>query len=721
MAVERKDTSTGLEASAGRRLRVGTNVALSIILVVAIVAVAQVIGFKTHVRADMTSSGVNSLSEATENLVRNLDQNVRLTSLYFETDQEKEDQPRYRQAAWDLLGLYEATNRSKVTAQWINPLKDHQEFKALVKRLEEKKTFAEELEAYKEAIKRYQNELSEQMAGLVESELSQIAVLGSETFGGQRAQSPLAPIEVRLNEWSGVLSKTHERISTLAEADMPQYAGIIAELKDLYRQFAKLLDNIGDFGEEQAARSAGLDPQEVEFLRGARERYSQVKEAVEAERKRLDELEPLEFEKVIDALSPTSNAILVETEDDARVVDFSSVWPPVRQGPGVRQMGFKDRAFKGEEKLTAAILRATHKQQTAVVFVRYGGPPLFFGGFMPNQPRPLYAAMKEQLEDANFIVEEWDSKTQNTLPEIDPAPTRTIYVVLKPSPPEPGPMGQPSREPPFGEKERRAILDAIDDSGRAMFLAGWVPGMAVPGLPMPSPYEYADYLKETWGVTVDAQTLLIQATSVAPGRYVFTRDPVWMNEFEPSNHPIVSGATSLLIRLPSCAPLELAETPPEGVALWPLLTVPAKDGLWGAQDVQKYIEQAAGDSVTKVEGDLEGPFVVAAAGEKEDAKMVVVSSQQFAIDDIAFARGFAWRPEGLTLRSLNPGNVALFINSLHWLNDNTEFMNIGRPIDAAVLNIEEGSTVTVVKAITILVWPALALCFGGVVWWVRRR
>jgi hypothetical protein len=721
MAVERKNTSMASEASAGRRLRVGTNVAISIILVVAIIVVAQVIGFKMHARADMTSSRVNSLSEATENLVRDLEQNVRLTSLYFETDREKEDQPRYRQAARDLLELYEATNRSKVTAQWVNPLKDHQEFKALVKRLEEKNAFAEELDAYKEGIKRYQNELNEQMAGLVESELSQIAALGSETFGGQRAQSPLAPIELRLNEWSAVLSKTHERVNTLAEAEMPQYTGLIAELKDLYRQFAKLLGNIGDFGEEQGARSAGLNPQKLEFLKGARERYSQVKEAIEAERERLDELDPLEFEKVMDQLRPTSNAILVETEEDARVVDFSSVWPPVRQGPSVRQMGFKDRAFKGEEKLTAAILRATHKQQTAAVFVRYGGSPLFFGGFMPNQPRPLYAAMKEQLEDANFIVEEWDLKTKDTPPEIDPAPTRTIYVVLKPNPPEPGPMGQPSREPPFGEKERRAILDAIGENGRALFVAGWVPGSAMPGLLMPSPYEYHDYLKETWGVSVDAKTLLIQATSAAPGRYIFSRDPVWMNKFEPSSHPIVSGAASLLVRLPSCAPLELAETPPEGVTFWPLLSIPACDGLWGAQDIQKYIEQAAGDSVTKVAGDLEGPFVVAVAAEKGDAKMVVVGSQQFAIDDIAFAPEFAMTPEGFTVRSRNPGNVTLLINSLHWLNDNTEFMNIGQPIDAAVLSIEKESTVTAVQAITILVWPALALCCGGVVWWVRRR
>ena len=73
------------------------------------------------------------------------------------------------------------------------------------------------------------------------------------------------------------------------------------------------------------------------------------------------------------------------------------------------------------------------------------------------------------------------------------------------------------------------------------------------------------------------------------------------------------------------------------------------------------------------------------------------------------------------MRSRNPGNVTLLINSLHWLNDNTEFMNIGKPVEAAVLEIPSESTVKAVQALTIFVWPMLALVCGGVAWWIRRR
>ena len=135
MAVETGDEKRVSEASAGRRFMVGTNVLVATVLVIAIVAVAQVMAFSWPRRWDMTSSGVNSLSEATDNLLRGLDTNIRLTSLYFETDREEEDQPRYRRGSRDLLDLYEATNRSKISAEWINPLKDHEKFRGMLARL----------------------------------------------------------------------------------------------------------------------------------------------------------------------------------------------------------------------------------------------------------------------------------------------------------------------------------------------------------------------------------------------------------------------------------------------------------------------------------------------------------------------------------------------------------------------------------------------------------
>ena len=83
--------------SSSKRIKIGANVTIATVLVFAIVAVCQMfVHYLPAMRMDMTSTRINSLSDATENLLGNLDTNVRLTSLYFETDLEDEDQPHFR-------------------------------------------------------------------------------------------------------------------------------------------------------------------------------------------------------------------------------------------------------------------------------------------------------------------------------------------------------------------------------------------------------------------------------------------------------------------------------------------------------------------------------------------------------------------------------------------------------------------------------------------------
>jgi len=70
MAVASSAARPGSSASAGRRFLVGTNVAVATAIVVAVVVVAQLIAFRLPGRLDMTSTGVNSLSEGSEKLLR---------------------------------------------------------------------------------------------------------------------------------------------------------------------------------------------------------------------------------------------------------------------------------------------------------------------------------------------------------------------------------------------------------------------------------------------------------------------------------------------------------------------------------------------------------------------------------------------------------------------------------------------------------------------------
>lgn len=722
MAVNQIGGSIPPSMSSGRRFAVGSNVVMVTLIALGIVVITQALAydFSDSARVDMTSTGVNSLSDGTSNLLRNLDQNVRVTSLYFETDREEQDQPKYRRTTKDLLDLYETTNRAKVTAEWINPLKDHEKLQKLQTRLREKSTFKDAVAKYEAQVKKYKDELDGKMRTLIDAELASVAGTVGGGMGGPAQPSPTAQVEELFRRLSAELDATRQQIEAVTTTN-PQLSAAVNELKTLYPKISKALKEVGKFGQAELARAPDMPEAAAKYLREANGRYADLVAALEAETTTLQSIEPLKVDDILDQLVPTANAILVETDADARVVDFSSVWPPIDQQAGGSRVPFEKRAFKGEEKLTAAILRVTHKEQTAVVFVRYGGQPLFMGGMMPGMPQGGYSAMKLQLEDANFIVEEWDLKAKDTIPDIDPKPTRTIFVVLKPESQQRNPMmPQQPPEPPFGESHKKALLTAMGDKGRALFIAGWTPG---PFGPMPSSYEYNDYLKSTWGINVDTSALLIETTNIAPGKYaVGRRDFYDMDRLETGDHDIVRGSIARQAGLPWCSPLELTSPPPEGVQVSKLITLPKRDGIWGIKNIQAYQDQMQQhEYLTKVEGDLEGAFDLAAAAVKGDAKIVVVSSREFARDDVAFAKEIGMSAQGLTIRTKNPGNVTLLVNSLHWLNDNTGFMNIGRPIDAAVLEIDNPTTVKVVQAFTIFVWPVLALLGGGVAWWVRRR
>ncbi|GEM_PF-1438481 len=715
-------------SAAQRRLTVGSNVAITIVLAVAIVVVLQWFGYEASARAtwarrDMTHTGVNSLSDGTAHLLRSLDKDVTLTSLYFKTDLEDEDQQSYRRSMDDLLRLYASTNPAKVRFDWTNPLSDHEKVKKLMARLREKAKFKEELEPYRKSVKGYQDTLDAKMRALVQSELDALGAF-SGPMVNPAVQQAVGQVEQLFNTWQTETEKLRGQVDQLMNAENPQFAAAVGVLRSLYRDFAKSLKDVANFGKAQTQKSSDLPAEVAKFLGDCGSRYSALGAEVERAQQDVQGLQPLKLDDLLQKLAPNSNAALVETETEAIAVDFPSAWPMTDQNRGGGKARFRDHAFKGEQKVTAAILRATHKEQTAVVFVRYGGAPMLGGGLMPGQRSGggAYEGMKQQMEDANFVVEEWDLKASPTPPAIEPKPTKTIYVVFKPAPQERNQMGQPAdpKDPPFGEGHRKAILDAIGQSNRALFIGGWHPGPFGGG--MPAGYEYSEYLKNTWGISFDYDILLLQTVSTEPGKFNVNREFANMRDLTLSSNPIVKDIHPKLLTLPWSAPLKFEEKLPDGVSFDRLVTVPKRDTTWGIKSIQVYQEQLNNrDALSRADGDVLGPFDVAVTATKGDAKLVLISGRDFAVDDVALAMVPAMTSQGFTLLPRNPGNAALFVNSLHWLNDNTEIMNVGQPVDASVLNIKGDNTVTAVRVLTVFVWPALALCCGGVAWWIRRR
>ncbi len=712
MAVEANEKGTDF---GGRQLAIGANVAVATLLVVAIVVVLQWGGYRFAGKSDWTQSGVNSLSEGTRSLLGGLDQNVRITSAYFQTDLEAESQAKFRQAVADLIDLYQIENRSKVEIDSFNPLQDHAKREELLERLSELPKFKAESAQHREMLETFHNKLLPEVNELLASELELIGGQG-QSLGGQGG-SIMEQIRSLLQLKQRELSAFGNQIDSALQGDIPRYSSAVSLLSQLYSNLTSAMGNIADAGREVVSRNPNLPPAQAEYLEGARERYQPLIDRLEEQTTKSRGLPRLELEDVVRGLTPDANAIIVQTDREAKVLGFNEVWPPLDPSMGGRSVAFKDRAFGGEQKISSAILQLTSPSKTAVVFVRYGGQPLFVGGFMPGQPPAPYARIKMHLEDLNFEVHEWDLSAGTDPPEMDPAPARIIYVLFKPSSPPPDPMRR-QQQPTFGPNEREAVIKAIEESGRALFLAGWHAG---PFGGMPATYEYGQYLNETWGIEVNTGLLLLQAVPIGPNQFRFGRAPMLVTDPQYGDQALVQRLGVLRAIFPWVCPLELAETPPEGVELQELVRCDRRDGLWGATSVQAYVEQTRNEFVAKAEGDPVGPFTLAATAAQGDDKLVVVSSREFFADDTAFAVEATLTSRGLRLHSRNPGNLTLLVNSLHWLNDNEEIMNLGRPLDVAMLEIAPGPTLTFLGFLTWGIWPALAIVCGGAVWYVRRR
>ncbi len=717
MAIEAGKSTEPRAGHSGRAVRwaTGANVVVAVSLAVALVAALQWGAYTFDARADLTSTGVNTLSGGTERLLDSLEGEFRLTSLYFKTDMEGEDQAKYRAGVSDLLSLYRGTNPGKIRVEHINPLQDHKKLEEMWKRLQDIPKFQEAARPYTDAIRQFQEQIAPEASKWLAEELQDIGGQ-TGTLSGGRDDAILGAIRNYLKDHQQSLSRTQELVAMAVRRETPDYAGAVGAIRSLYSRLSSVVRDLDESQNPQIRSLVAQSPSLEQMLPALVERFRPIAEKTASALPPADDMPPLDFDRISRTFSQTGNCILVEAVGkDARLITFEETWPLREGGAGPVSDSFANHEFRGEEKVSSAILQMVDEKKPAVVFVRHGGPPLF----IPLGPFGLqaqYLQMKNHLTDLNFTVHEWDLAESTTPPPIDPAPSSTLYVVLKPMPPEQA-MGRPPRTPPFGDEQRRALIDALGDNGHALFVAGWSP----PEMgPMAGGYEYREYLRSTWGIDVQDDTLVIQAIPVAPEE--FQIGSVMLSRVVPGKNVMVRDLGTRRTGLPWVAPLTLAEKPPDDVTVEPLLTVAARDGLWGIRDVREYARQQEETGHVRPGSDASyGPFTIAAAATKGEARIVVVSAMNFAIDEIAFRRGWAFVGDRSVEMHVWPGNVSLFVNALHWLAGNTQWMNLGRPIDTRVIDIAEGPSLTFVKVLSYGIWPALALLSGGIVWMIRRR
>jgi len=730
--------ATGMGA-AQRRFLYGLNVALTVALALALVYVAIWIAARVGGRVDLTQSGVNSLTPRTRQLVSQLDKELTITALY--TTALKEIRPHaeaHKARVADLLSLYEASGRGRITARVIDPTTDAAEVKALLDRLRNKTSYKDEAAPHAKLIAEFPD-LNQRILAAVEADAQQIQALaqGDPRLLQMRELAIIARNFQAVREGAQALeAEINELLG--AAADLPRYGQAVELIKQQLRDSQTALQTARDWM-TSAAGQAQLAPESVAFFQQAPERYGPLLDAVAAMQEEAETLERVKLEEISDSLT-RGQTILVETDDEAQVLSENDVWTFRDPSEPAGEDG-DPRKFAGESAVSSAILRLTQKEKTAVVFTRFGGQPLTSPNFAmmnPMQPPQVpFGGLRELLEKENFVVEEWDVQASPAPPAVEGA-SRSVYVVLAPDAPQSANPMQPPQTPPISPEQKSAITGAVEASGMGLFLVSWTPGGSQ-FMPGPATYEFAEYLKATWGIDVRYTHLVMEFIQNPSDPSVWvpaSRSPQILtgDVLTLTDHEITQPIQSYPVGLDFVTPTQLMPQAdrPEGVRLSPLIETRDADTIWAITDVMRFNEDLRRRNGTKFyaggdgAADLPSPFVLAVAAERSGdspQRAVVIGSERFASDQMLQQASIAQVGGGLQLVRAYPGNADLFINSIHWLTGNANRISAGASgADVPRLTgLKDDGWLTFSRVFLVGLWPATALLAGAVAWLARRR
>ncbi|MFH1747042.1 MAG: Gldg family protein [Planctomycetota bacterium] len=734
MAVERATNASQ------RRLVFGFNVVLQALLVTVLAIGVVWLSGHFKLRSDLTRTGVNSLSPRTVAMLRGLDQNVHITAVFPEPDKERDQlgEKRYRELQ-DLLELYDADGGARVNTRFVDPTVEKTKAEQMLARLRELPAYADEARPHREALDRFPG-MNEQVNALVTSEYQRLEEL---TAGDARLERDRNINQVK-NYLRAILQgagEINEDIQALVESEVPRYGSAVRQVREYLTEIRDVLGAVRDWMKGGALKITELTPEMRTFFLESPGRYEKLVAEIETLLEATRDLEDVKLEELYSQLTRWRSGppLLVATDQEARVLPFWEVWrPPTNPGTPPSPDG-DTREFVGEAAISSAILQLTRTDKTAVVFTRFGGPSPIRPDFsqmnpmtrqMPTAP---FQALGELLEQSNFLIEDWDISEQKTPPVVAGA-VRTIYVVFAPTPPPPANPMQPT--PPAGmtEADRELLYEAIKASGMAIFLTGFAPPAPSPSPmlpPSPGTYDYAEYLKSTWGVDVKYNHLAWQfaPNPQKPGWWVpaiqrpmlMTDQAVLLTE-HPISKPLQSEPGGFYLVSPVTVLGD--EDRPAGVTVEVIAEVRPTEDVWAITDVMRLNDELRqNQGVRPGPEDVAAPFPIAVTATNEAGhKIVVFGSTEFAADMVTQAIGIVQRGNARVLEQFYPANTDLFINSMHWLSGEKERVSLGpRRGDVPRLRDLDAKWAARLPWFLVGIWPAVVLVLGVAVWLVRRR
>jgi len=447
------------------------------------------------------------------------------------------------------------------------------------------------------------------------------------------------------------------------------------------------------------------------------------------------------------------NVVVVETGGEngrAALVRFEQVWQLGQELPlGADDAGQdQERIFHGDEAISSTILHLTADRPFAVVYLTY------LGGAQMEQAWPYVPdnvqALRERLEQANFEVRQWNLAESPEPPaesddEADPAPLPKALLVLPP-PPEAlvrmlgmraGQYGEPPQ--PFGSEHLESIRSQIDAGTPAVFLAGWLPPMrfSLFGGRVSPTYEFGRYLRDTWGIDVRTDYVLVPfiPDEDEPGQFRVDAEGF---EYLPLNtfndaHPISEPLAGQRVLWTGLCPVEIA-SPPAGVDAHPLLQVrKGRRDIWaepGIDEIRETIHSGkliAPNFNAAERPDLPAPLTVAVAASRsadkdsgvKQTRIVVLGVGRSLLDGYLDQKVYRLE-RGLSAADPPRTDADLMINSLYWLIGREKYIAAGPAVGKPIAPVAPATE----RALKLVYWfglPAVVIAVGVLVTLLRRR
>jgi hypothetical protein len=695
-----------------RRLMIGSNVALVVIIVwVIIVLVNFMVSKVAPLPADMTSSQQFSISPRTVILLEGLKDNVTLTAMYVvnEMDEQAKQQGQsQKRQVEDLLRRY-ADISGKVHYQMLDPIKDTSAKTAMLQRLI--KQYSGDTAKHKTAVEEFKR-LNPKIQELLQKERDGLKKLSQEAPKLSSDRSIVA-VFYRFNVDLNNAKTTAQDVNDLVSGeDIPRYSQAVEIIQKQYQAVRDDLQAAGSFLAGAGSKTEGLPEEGKKIFIESPARYKDTIGAIDKQLSQMTNLPKLELEQVYDQVKQkNAKTIIVEAENSpkVKVLSFDDVWAmaPTRPGSDPNKILYD---FKGEAAVSSAILALTAREKSAVIFVHAGPPdPIKAGYSQMRMTQAPYSAVKEKLEQANFIVQAWDILARPQPPVVANA-KRRIFIVIPPPP-----QRQQPGMPPVGgyQKPQVDLIGKLIDSGeKFMFLVNFSPAMVA------APYPFTGLLESKYGIKADPGKLVIRGFKVRD--QVMPASKIEITRYD--NFEITKPIQSLNTALELAVPLLLDPKLPANVKVSPLISITvAMDDFWGEGNLMMLIQARTAE---KEPTDLSPPFYLALAAEntKTKARAVVFGDDLFATDAMVNDSQAVLTAQGIGTLLVNPGNIELFTNSAFWLNNNENLIAVGpRGHDVPRIADISDAGQTAWKIFLWVVWPLAALGLGGVVYMFRRK